>query len=247
MEQSKTTHINQSPEWWALVADILSQAITGELVGMANFASLTGIIDDTEEMMEAVEHADSERGHAVAFQNLADKYGLEVVVNLKANYWGRIREAFLKWAAKKDFAACILIQEVMLESFAVAMYREVGKALPDDLGRIFTAISKEEEEHLEHSIDMLREELERNPAEFIAKVEEVHTDCMTILGEFSAKKDIGGHCELCQGQCMKETLPLGGMDIASLRGNSMNLYLKSLDRIGIPGEKTIVWMANLPA
>lgn len=35
-----------------VVTDILSQSITGELIGMSNFASLAGVIDDVHEKME---------------------------------------------------------------------------------------------------------------------------------------------------------------------------------------------------
>lgn len=237
----------QTQQYWDLVADILSQSITGELIGMANFAALVETIDDPMEMMEAVEHANSERGHAVAFMELAQKYNLQVIVNPKANYWRRVREAFLKWARQKDFAACILIQEVMLESFAVGMYREVGKALPGDLGRIFTAIAAEEEEHMEHSIELLQKEMKNDPAAFIRKAEEIHLDCMTILAEWSAKTDGKGHCEVCKGNCMKESLYLADLNISNMRGHSMALYLEALDKIGLPGEKSIKWVANLPA
>ena len=54
-----------------VITDLLSQAITGELIGMSNFASLAGAIDDVEEMMEAVEHANCERNHAEGFMALA--------------------------------------------------------------------------------------------------------------------------------------------------------------------------------
>lgn len=247
METIRFNPQQQTQQYWDLVADILSQAITGELVGMSNFAALVATIDDPEEMMEAVEHADSERSHAEGFIKLAEKYKLSVNVNLNANYWRRVRAAFLKWAAKKDFIACILIQEVMLESFAVGMYREIGKTLPDDLGRLFTNIAVEEEGHLEHSIELLRSAFHQDQEAFIQKVKEVHQDCMTILAEWSAKKDSKGHCEICKGNCMKESLYLADLEMSSLRGNSMALYLDALDRIGLPGEKTIAWIANLPA
>ena len=51
-------------EQFNVISDVFSQAITGELIGMSNFASLADTIDDPHEKMEAVEHANSERGHA---------------------------------------------------------------------------------------------------------------------------------------------------------------------------------------
>ncbi|PSR14072.1 MAG: hypothetical protein DA408_15675 [Bacteroidetes bacterium] len=247
MQATTQNPTQQTQAYWDLVTDILSQAITGELIGMSNFASLAETIDDVEEKMEAVEHANSERFHAIGFMDIAKKYNLEPKVNLAANYWRRARETFLKWAKRKDFTACLLIQEVILECYAVSMYKDVGEVLPDDLGRLFLDISREEEEHLEHSIELLQAEMERDPEGFTKKVEEVHLDCMTIMAEWSAKTDLKGHCEVCKGNCMKESLYLANLDITTLRGHAMSLYLNSLDRIGVPGEKSIVWMANLPA
>src|SRR5215471_7015567 len=71
----------------SIVTDILSQAITGELIGMSNFASLAGAIDDVHEKMEAVEHANCERGHAEGFINIAEEFALQPVINLDGYYW----------------------------------------------------------------------------------------------------------------------------------------------------------------
>jgi hypothetical protein len=228
-------------------ADVLSQAINGEIVGMSNFAKLTGTIDDVHERMECIEHANCERNHAEGFIVAAQKNNLPVVITLGGAYWTRVRETFTKWADKKDFIACIIMQEVILECFAVSMYKDVGAALEaTDIGELFTSISKEEEEHIEHSIDILRAELENDYEGFIAKVEAVHYDCMTIMAEWSVLRPCDDHCLVCAGRCMKDNLPSIGLDIRSLRGNAMNLYMKTLDRIGIPGIKSLEWVTNLP-
>ena len=231
----------------SLVDDILSQAITGELIGMSNFASLCGVIDDVDEKMEASEHSNCERAHAEGFINIAKKYNYEPLINLDGYYWKNVRECFLKYANQKDFIGCIIIQEVMLECFAVSMYKDVGEALEGEIGELFAAISKEEQEHIEHSIDLLQAEMNKDPEGFYKKVEQIHLDCMTILGEWTAKSDLKGHCGVCKGTCMKESLHYAGLDLAAVRGNALNLYVKTLDRIGLPGEKTLQWIINLPA
>ena len=127
------------------------------------------------------------------------------------------------------------------------MYNDVGTALESsEIGQLFLEISKEEEEHIEHSIDLLIAELEKDYDGFINKVEAVHYDCMTILAEWSMSQPCNDHCRVCSGECMKDNLPSIGLEIKSLRGNAMNLYMKTLDRIGIPGTKSIAWIANLP-
>ena len=233
--------------YWNVVADILSQAINGEIVGMSNFATLTGTIDDVHEKMECAEHANCERQHAEGFMQVARKYNIPFIINQNGYYWRSVKEAFNKWALKKDFIGCIIMQEVILECFAVSMYKDVGTALEDtEIGQLFLAISSEEKEHIEHSIDLLRAELEKDHDGFIQKVEEVHIDCMTILAEWSASTDLKGHCGICAGECMKTNLHAANLDIKTLRGNAMNLYMKTLDRIGIPEAKTLQWVINLP-
>lgn len=237
----------KSIEEFNVVSDLFSQAITGELIGMSNFASLAETIDDYTEKIEAVEHANSERMHAEGFLDYAKKTGLKANINLQGEYWHNVREQFLLYAKKKDFIACLIIQEVILESFAVSMYTDVGTALGGEAGRLFLNIADEEKEHLEHSTDILRAELKKDPEAFINKFEEIHFNCMTILAQFSASTDLRGHCGVCNGDCMKGSLHHVGLEIETMRGNALSLYAKALDNIGIPGEKSIVWIAQLPA
>jgi len=127
------------------------------------------------------------------------------------------------------------------------MYVDVGNALGGEAGRLFLNIAEEEKEHLAHSSDLLRAALTEDPDGFIRKFEEIHFNCMTILAEFTATIDLRGHCGVCNGSCMKGSLHHIGLDIISMRGHAMALYADSLENIGIPGEKSIVWIARLPA
>lgn len=230
----------------SVYADIFSQAVTGELVGMLNFTALVDLYDGVEEKIEAVEHAFSERGHALAFSNCAKDMGLTVKVDLDAPYWARIREAFMVWAKRKDLVACILAQELMLESFAISLYQAVGEKTPGAMGEIFTAIGKEEEEHLEHAMALMKVEYWKDRKGFEEKAAQVHAGVMTALAEMVTKKDGRGHCGLCQGTCVKESLPSIGLNIADLRGRALRHYLSTLDRLGLPGELTLQWVAQLP-
>jgi fatty aldehyde decarbonylase len=46
---------------------------------------------------------------------------------------------------------------------------------------------------------------------------------------------------------MKDSLHHVNISVGSLRGNALNLYVKTLDRIGLPGQKTLQWIINLPS
>ena len=231
----------------AAYADLLSQAITGELVGMENFAAIACISDDPVAKMEAIEHAYSERGHAMAFMRTAEKLNLQVKVDMNARYWKRLRASFQKYIAERDFTACYLAQEVMLESLAVSMYRKVGQTVEGPVGEVFRKVAKDEEEHLSHYLEELREKLKADPEGFQDKVYSVHKEVMTTIALMIAKEDPAGHCGLCNGGCVKKKMGSINLSISTLRGGSLELYLSMLDEIGLPGNKTLQWMCELPS
>jgi fatty aldehyde decarbonylase len=211
-----------------------------------NYTSLSEICDDPAEAAEAMEHAEGERAHAAAFTAEGKKLGLDVTSNVNAKYWSRLRTSFLRQIEARDFIGCLIIQEIMLESFAVASYRRIGEVAPGSLGRTFAAIAAEEEEHIDHSLAILRAERALEPAKFDGKMKTLHLDVMTTLAEMLAREDKDGHCEVCHGACVKGSLPSIGLSTAELRGVSLQHYLNTLDSLGLPGEMTLSWVTQLP-
>jgi hypothetical protein len=226
--------------------DVLAQAVTGELIAAMNYTSLAEICTDPAEVQDALEHSAAEQGHAAAFTEEGRKLGLEVSGNVDARYWKRLRTAFLASIAERDFIGCLIIQEVMLESFAVASYERVGRVGPGTLGTTFAAIAAEEGDHIDHAMSILRAERALDPQKFDAKVYALHLDVMTTLAEMMAREDKSGHCEVCHGNCVKQSLPSVGLTTGELRGASLQQYLKTLDMLGLPGETTLGWVMQLP-
>src|ERR1700674_547080 len=126
--------------------DVLAQAITGELLAAMNYTSLSEICDDPEEVADALEHAQIERGHATRFAAEGRKVGVGVPNNVDAKHWKRLRDAFMRCITERDFIGCLIVQEIMLESFAVASYSRVGNVGPGSLGETFARIAAEEGE-----------------------------------------------------------------------------------------------------
>jgi fatty aldehyde decarbonylase len=226
--------------------DILAQAMTGEILAAMNYTSLSEICDDPAEVADALEHAQGERGHAAAFAAEGRRIGVDVTNNVEAKHWKRLREAFLRCIAERDFIGCLIVQEIMLESFAVASYSRVAKVAPGSLGRTFAAIAAEEEEHVDHAMAILGAERALDPQRFDEKVHRLHLDVMTTLAQMLAKECKDGHCEVCHGDCVKPSLFEVSLSAAALRGASLQQYLKTLDMLGIPGEVTLAWVTQLP-
>lgn len=226
--------------------DVLAQAMTGELIAVKNYTALSAICDDPEEVAEALEHADIEKGHAAAFAAEGRKIGVSVENNVEALHWKRIHEAFMRCIAERDFIGCLIIQEIMLESFAVASYARVSKVGPGSLGKTFARVAAEEEEHVDHAMAILRAERARDEQRFDDKMHRLHLDVMTTLAKMLAKECKDGHCEVCQSSCVKPSLFEISLSAAELRGASLQQYLKTLDALGLPGEVTLGWVAQLP-
>jgi fatty aldehyde decarbonylase len=237
------TSVSTSAPIWE---DVLAQAITGELLAAMNYKSLAEICDNAEEAADALEHAENEHGHAAAFAAEGRKIGVNVTSNVEGMHWKRLREAFLRCIAERDFIGCLIVQEIMLESFAVASYARVAKVGPGSLGKTFARIAAEEEEHVDHALAILRAERALDAQRFDDKVYRLHLDVMTTLAKMLAKECKDGHCEVCHGSCVKPSLFQVSLSAAQLRGASLQQYLKTLDMLGLPGEVTLAWVTQLP-
>jgi fatty aldehyde decarbonylase len=220
--------------------------MTGELLAAMNYASLSEICGDPAEIADALEHAQNERGHAAAFAAEGRKIGVEVANNVDAKHWKRLRAAFLQCIAERDFIGCLIVQEIMLESFALASYSRVAKVASGSLGETFARIAAEEEEHLAHAVAILKTERARDAQHFDDKFYRLHLDVMTTLAQMLAKDCKDGHCEVCHASCVKPSLFEVSLSAVQLRGASLQQYLKTLDMLGIPGQVTLTWVAQLP-
>src|SRR6202165_1539506 len=169
-----TSPSSSAPIW----QDVLAHAMTGELLAAMNYASLSEICADPAEVADALEHAQNERGDAAAFAAEGRKIGVDVANNVEAKHWKRLRGTFLRCIAERDFVGCLIVQEIMLESFAFASYSRVAKVGPGTLGETFARIAAEEEEHLGHAVAILRTERARDAQRFDEKVHRLHLDVM---------------------------------------------------------------------
>jgi rubrerythrin len=243
MNTIECTSLSSTAPIWQ---DILAQAMTGELLAAMNYTSLSEICDHPAEIVDALEHAQGERGHAAAFAAEGRKIAVDVANNVDAKHWKRLREAFLRCIAEHDFIGCLIVQEIMLESFAVASYSRVGKVAPGSLGETFARIAAEEEEHIGHAMSILRSERARDEKRFDDQLYRLHLEVMTTLAQMLAKECKDGHCEVCHANCVKPSLFEVSLSAAELRGASLQQYLKTLDLLGIPGEVTLAWVSQLP-
>src|ERR1700730_2153610 len=93
-----TSPSSSAPIW----QDVLAHAMTGELLAVMTYTTLSETCTDPAEIAEALEHAQNERGHAAAFAAEGHKIGVVVANNVDAKHWKRLRAAFLSCIAERD-------------------------------------------------------------------------------------------------------------------------------------------------
>jgi len=68
---------------------------------------------------------------------------------------------------------------------------------------------------------------------------------MPVLAEMVAKEDSQGIVVYAVVN-VKKSLHHVNLDMVTLRGKALNYCLRILDRIGLPSERTLEWVVNLP-
>src|SRR6202162_5183498 len=99
------TSLSTSAPIWQ---DILAQAMNGELLAAMNYTSLSEMCEDPAEIADALEHAQGEQAHAAAFAAEGRKIGVDVINNVDAKHWKRLRDAFLRCIPERAFLGCLL-------------------------------------------------------------------------------------------------------------------------------------------
>src|ERR1043165_4103263 len=173
LEQPQPTCVSPTAPIWQ---DVLAQAVTGELVAAMHYAALAEICDDPHEAGEALDHAAIERSHAAAFMAAGRQLGVDVVSNVDGKHWKRLRESFMACIAERDYIGCLIVQEIMLESFALASYTRVAAVAPGRLGKVFGAIAADEREHADHALSILKAERDADPQRFDDKLHLLHVE-----------------------------------------------------------------------
>src|SRR5437773_10323559 len=102
----------------------------------------------------------------------------------------------MRCSTERDFIGCRIVQEIMLEPFAVASYSRVGYVGPGSLGESFARIAAEEGEHVDHAMAILRAERARDVQRFDDKVYRLHLGAMTLLAQMLAMECKDGHIEM---------------------------------------------------
>ena len=227
---------------------LLSHIVTGESVGIEHYARMVPLARTMQERIDLVDAAHDERGHLVSILDAARSLGIATEWAADDAYWGTVRRTFKEAADRGDLLECYVIQDVVLETFAVTLYGAIQGGLETSLASRVAAIATDEGQHLAHGIAALRSRALGDDVELRPRVEVANESVARVLAEWLRESDCASLCGVCaktRGSCFKDDLGIFGVDLGRTRARFISLYGESLRGLGFTPAAVTRWIARL--
>ena len=239
----------EHPKFREVYGAILSHIVTGEIVGMEHYARMIPLSNDPRERLEILGDAWEEGRHLSSVLEVAKHVGVDVTWALDDAYWGGVRAFFEERATVGDLTGCLVIQDLVLESFAVALYGAVLPGLEPEVAECVAAILTDEKEHLAHGAAALGRLVEEDPSGTAACVEPANEGVARLLAGWLRQQDCAPTCGVCgalRRTCLKPDLELLGVDLVEARAGFLSTYGRALREAGFSPARVTRWLARLP-
>lgn len=229
---------------------VTSQAVVGETVGIDHYARMIGLARDPAERLALLEDAWRERAHLRSMEEVARQVGVDPAIAeaRRDPYWRQIRAAFDEQAAAGDLPALYVIQDVVLEAYALVLYEALAKVLEGGHGERAARIADDEAAHLAAGVRELAAAYAAEPERTLARVEFANERVARVLATWVQVDDcqpICGVCGMVGGVCAKEDLRAAGIDVEALQPTFADRYGDALRAAGLPPERVARWLARL--
>lgn len=227
---------------------IVSQAYTGEAVGIEHYARMVAIATRLDEQLGLLEDAWRERHHLMAMKVLADRMGCTPEDGRGDSYWSRVRVAFDECADRDDLLGCYVIQDIILECFALTLYERLAPHVDGAIRDSFIAIAKDERGHLQKGMERVRSAYEADPEGTFQRIEFGNDRVARVLAAWIRPEDCAPVCGVCGkvgGRCAKPELEALKVDMIRIRASFIGTYGSVLREVGLPPATVTRWLARL--
>lgn len=231
-----------------LISFIVSNAVAGELVAANNYADMVQLVPDVDTKLYLLHEASEEAGHAKTLQGLCKRLGIPVADRIVEPEWHNVRKAFSTAVQKGSLSTCIIMQDLMLETMAVVLYRTLagmdGSSTDSETTRVATALFKDESEHLDWGANKIKELAGENPDEVNAALEWAHDRTMPEL--FHLIRDgCDTLCDVLGVECGTFKIDEIATDLETVRIQALDAYIETLDRAGFDPKVTAPLIARM--
>lgn len=216
-----------------LLSYVVSNARAGEIMAIHNYSDIVRMVPDTDAKIEAVRQAKEECGHILLLEKLDERLGFGIDESMVQEQWKAVRAASVQAAAKGDLAACLIIQDLMVESVAIGLYRLFSSASNSDeeTARVARTLLRAELEHLDIGIKRINDLMKEDEDGVLDSLIWAHHKVMPLLFDM-----VHGSCDyLCDSHDLDcDMVDKGNVDIdlEALKITSLEHYVEMLYSAG---------------
>ena len=236
----------RSDGYMKLLSYVVSNARAGEIMAIENYSEMVHLMPDTESKIETVTQAREECKHILVLEKLARDVGFPVDQGLVQSGWTNVRGHFHDAVKKKNLAGCLIIQDLMVESLAIGLYKVFAGAANGDpsTSRVAAGLLKDELDHLAIGIRRIGELLARDSAEVHDTLVWAHHRVVPHLFDM-VHSSCTFLCSTAGLDC--DTVDKGNVsiDLDLLKVASLEHYVDMLDRAGFEPKVTNQLIASM--
>jgi fatty aldehyde decarbonylase len=236
----------RSDGYMKLLSFVVSNARRGEIMAVDNYSEMVQLMPDTDTKIETVHQANEECKHILLLEKLADHLGFAIDDTMVEPQWNNVRQHFHDAAKKKNLAGCLIIQDLMVESLAIGLYKLFSSASNGDAetNRIAANLLKDELEHLDIGVRRIRKLMDTDSEAVHDSLVWAHHRVMPNLFEMVYQS-----CDfLCQNKDLDcDTVDKGDVriDLNALKVASLEHYVDMLFQAGFDLEVTNQLIASM--
>lgn len=241
---SRAEKHGKDQRYFDLMAYIVSNTISGEIMAVENYSEMVPLMGTTDEKIETVKQANEESKHIKMLASLGKRLDYRVKTEIVEPQWHNIRGHFSTAVKKKDLAACLIIQDLMTETMAIVLYKTLGRDTDPDTTQVANLILADELEHLGIGARRIKAMLEEDP-------EKVH-DALIWAHHRVMPELFGMISTSCHSLCAELAVDCGGIgldsiatDIEMLRVDALDAYMETLDLVGFDNKVTTPLIASM--
>jgi fatty aldehyde decarbonylase len=236
----------RSEGYMKLLSFVVSNARRGEIMAVDNYSEMVQLMPDTDTKIETVHQANEECKHILLLEKLAAHLGFPIDDSMVEPQWANVRQHFHEAAKKKNLAGCLIIQDLMVESLAIGLYKLFSSASNGDYetNRIAANLLKDELDHLDIGVRRIQKLMESDSEAVHDSLVWAHHRVMPNLFEMVYQS-----CDfLCKNKDLDcDTVDKGSVaiDLNALKVASLEHYVDMLYQAGFDLEVTNQLIASM--
>ncbi len=240
----RQTKLEEDQAYKNLLAYIVTNTISGEIMAINNYTAMVPLIDDVDEKIEVVQQARDEGGHVMMLSKLGERINFPTIRRIVEPQWKEIGRFVKDRSRQEDLTACLIAQDVMVETFATVAYAALQRNTDDHTRDLAAKIMVDEVAHLQHGIEEMQRMLDDDDEVVHEAFERAHKAVMPAMMSM-VNYDCFSLCNQLDIQCSSVSLDVVEQDLNQLRLDAIDTYMEKVDRIGLDPNRTSPLLSSM--